>query len=51
MASLVGGIHLSTSVSRNKISFVTGFFILSHTAEREQAINRFTIIKPYIVKL
>lgn len=33
MASLAGGIHLSTSVTRKRISLVTGCFILSHTAE------------------
>lgn len=37
--SLAWGIHLSTSVTRNKMSFVTGCFILSQTAEIQRIVQ------------
>lgn len=37
--SLAWGIHLSTSVTRNKMSFVTGCFILSQTAEIQRSVQ------------
>ena len=40
MASLEGGIHRSISVTLNRMSFVTGNLMLSHTAEMCSSIFR-----------